>query len=61
MEKNHNYIRIKRREIENLKKEIPFLAGRPRRVRCIGRDDIVDLKILLATSYDVNHFVSRLG
>ncbi|MBF0433128.1 MAG: hypothetical protein HQK83_17750 [Fibrobacteria bacterium] len=39
---------------------IPFMEGRPERRTMISKHDILDLKILLHTVKDVNHFVMSL-
>ena len=39
---------------------IPLFAGRPKREKIIGRDEGLDLKILLHTSNSVEEFLSKL-
>ncbi len=39
---------------------IPLFAGRPSRSLRIGKDDSLDLKILLETTQDVGQFISKL-
>lgn len=36
---------------------IPWLGGRPERAKDIGKEDLVDLKIVLETTNDVNQFL----
>ena len=36
----------------------PFLGGRPERDTAIGKNDIIDLKITLNTTVDVNDFLA---
>ena len=39
---------------------IPLFGGRPARIARIGKDDSLDLKILLETTFDVGKFVAKL-
>jgi hypothetical protein len=39
---------------------IPLFGGRPARTARIGKDDALDLKILLETTHDVGHFVAKI-
>ena len=39
---------------------IPLFGGRPTRAARIGKDDALDLKILLNTTHDVEHFIAKL-
>ncbi len=39
---------------------IPLFAGRPEREKIIGRDDGLDIKILLNTSKTVEEFLAKL-
>lgn len=39
---------------------IPFLSGRPEREKAIGENDIIDLKIALHTSGNVNDFLVKV-
>lgn len=39
---------------------IPLFGGRPARTVRIGKDDTLDLKILLETTHDVGHFIAKL-
>jgi len=39
---------------------IPFLGGRPERSAVIGRDDILDLTIILNTTRSVDEFLTLL-
>jgi hypothetical protein len=38
---------------------IPLFAGRPVRTRIIGKDDSVDLKIILNTTRSVEEFLAK--
>lgn len=38
---------------------IPLFGGRPLRSACIGKDDTMDLKILLNTTADVEQFIAK--
>jgi hypothetical protein len=38
---------------------IPLFSGRPQRERVIGRDDLMDLDILLHTSNSLEDFLSK--
>ena len=40
---------------------IPFLGGRPKRTTIITGDDILNLKILLYTSVNVNDFLEAIS
>ena len=39
---------------------IPYLGGRPERGTIIGKHDVIDLKIALNITADVNEFVESL-
>jgi hypothetical protein len=39
---------------------IPLFGGRPSRSARIGKDDSLDLKILLETTQDVGQFIAKL-
>ncbi len=39
---------------------IPLFAGRPKRERIIGKDDFVDIKILLNATHTVDEFIDKL-
>lgn len=39
---------------------IPLFAGRPQREKVIGREDSLDLKILLNTSASVDEFLAKM-
>jgi hypothetical protein len=39
---------------------IPLFGGRPARTARIGKDDALDIKILLETTHDVGHFIAKL-
>jgi hypothetical protein len=49
-------------KLEEIMKEgyIPFLGGRPEREYVIGKDDIMNLKIILNTTESVNEFLLKL-
>lgn len=42
------------------KDSIPLFAGRPRRERVIGKDDLMDLDILLHTANTVEEFLAKV-
>ncbi len=42
------------------KDSIPLFAGRPQRDRVIGRDDLMDLDILLHTANTVEEFLAKV-
>ncbi len=39
---------------------IPLFAGRPKRESIIGRDDMIDVKILLNATHTVDEFIAKL-
>lgn len=62
MERNKKIIdkRIIRLEELNKKDYIPFLGGRPKRNKIISKDEILDLRILLNTTNDVEEFLEEI-
>lgn len=48
------------KELNLIKKDIGYLSGRPERDTTILSDEILDLKILLETTNDVNQFIAAL-
>jgi hypothetical protein len=44
----------------NNNKTIPLLSGRPKRDTAIGKDDILNLIILLNTTNDVNEIINQI-
>jgi hypothetical protein len=39
---------------------IPLFAGRPKREIIIGKDDLLDVKILLNATHTVDEFIAKL-
>lgn len=39
---------------------IPLFSGRPRRSLLIGKDDSLDLKIILNTTHTVEEFIAKM-
>jgi len=44
----------------NDQEAIPLFGGRPKRERIIGKDDFVDIKILLNATHTVEEFIDKL-
>jgi hypothetical protein len=39
---------------------IPLFAGRPKRETIIGKDDLLDIKILIHATHTVDEFIAKL-
>ncbi len=61
MEKRH-VVDKRSIKLENVLKSdyIPFLGGRPIRDKVIGKDDILNLRIILNTLSTVDEFVAKI-
>ena len=59
MEHKFEDIRAEKLEKVPAPDSIPLFGGRPARKMRIGKDDAMDLKILLNTTLDVGHFVAK--
>lgn len=62
MEDKRNVVDKKTIKLEDVMKSdyIPFLSGRPEREKIIGKDDLMNVEILLNTTVTVDDLIAKL-
>jgi hypothetical protein len=60
MQHNYHDKRAVKLEKDDAQDFIPMFGGRPLRTVRIGKDDFLDLKIILNTTRDVEAFLARI-